>query len=152
MSGKIAYAKGSKVAGSFSLDSEISTQDNLISQIMTALEGKAAGGGSGGASVETCNIRVGVSTSALCCTYTKYDGTSISFETIVPSTISGDVGEASCYYFDLTNVVINSTIFVAQSESGTSTVTHNAELLYRWNNGRYFVTKVLGDGYVAVYD
>lgn len=41
-SGKIAYNNNGKVVGSFTLDSELSTQDNLITQIKTALEGKAA--------------------------------------------------------------------------------------------------------------
>lgn len=62
MSGKTAYADGEKVTGNFSLDSELSTQDNLISQIMTALEGKAGGGSGGGTFSEgtiTCSSEVG---------------------------------------------------------------------------------------------
>lgn len=42
LSGKTAYAKGSKVTGTFTIDSELSTQDNLISQIQTALQNKAS--------------------------------------------------------------------------------------------------------------
>jgi hypothetical protein len=49
--GETAYVNGKKIEGTFSLDSEITTQDeklvaqnNLITSVMTALEGKAAGG------------------------------------------------------------------------------------------------------------
>lgn len=40
---KIAYVKGVEVKGTFTLDSELSTQDSLISQIQTALQNKASG-------------------------------------------------------------------------------------------------------------
>lgn len=39
---------GSKITGTFSIDSELTTQDDLITQIQSALEGKAAGSGSSG--------------------------------------------------------------------------------------------------------
>lgn len=42
--GKIAYAQGRKLTGTFTIDEELNTQDDLIAQIVTALEGKAAGG------------------------------------------------------------------------------------------------------------
>lgn len=38
LSGKTAYAKGSKVTGTFSLDEEMTTQDELLAQIAEALE------------------------------------------------------------------------------------------------------------------
>jgi len=45
MSGKeLIDSKGSKVTGTFTIDSELSTQDSLIAQIQAALEGKASGG------------------------------------------------------------------------------------------------------------
>lgn len=43
MSGETAYVNGSKVTGTFTIDSELSTQDDLISQIQTALQNKASG-------------------------------------------------------------------------------------------------------------
>jgi hypothetical protein len=53
MSGKTAYINGEKVTGTFSIDAEITAQeekiaeqDAIIANLMTALEGKAAGGGS----------------------------------------------------------------------------------------------------------
>lgn len=47
MSGETAYVNGSKVTGTFSIDSELDAQDGLIAQIQSALEGKAAGGSGG---------------------------------------------------------------------------------------------------------
>lgn len=44
LQGETAYADGQKITGTFTLDNELTTQDNLIAQIQTALEGKAAGG------------------------------------------------------------------------------------------------------------
>lgn len=38
-----AYVDGKKLTGTFTIDSELTTQDNLISQIQTALQGKAGG-------------------------------------------------------------------------------------------------------------
>ena len=42
------YAGGKKKTGTFTIASEISSQDGLISAIKTALQGKASGGGGGG--------------------------------------------------------------------------------------------------------
>jgi hypothetical protein len=42
--GKTAYANDEKIIGTFSLDAEITTQDDIISQIQNALEGKTIGG------------------------------------------------------------------------------------------------------------
>lgn len=54
MSGITAHNKaGNKITGTFTLDSEMSAQDTLIANIKTALEGKAAGGGSGGGEIVT---------------------------------------------------------------------------------------------------
>lgn len=47
LNGKTAYAKGEKITGTFTIDNELITQDNLISQIQTALQNKAAGGSGG---------------------------------------------------------------------------------------------------------
>lgn len=46
LSGVTSHDKsGQPVTGTFTIDNELTTQDNLIAQIQTALEGKAAGGG-----------------------------------------------------------------------------------------------------------
>lgn len=43
------------------INNEVSSQTDLISQIVTALAGKGSGGGSSGASVETCTVTLEVS-------------------------------------------------------------------------------------------
>lgn len=57
MSGETAYVNGSKVTGTFSIDSELSTQDDLIAQIKSAVDSLPEAG-SGGGSVETCTVTV----------------------------------------------------------------------------------------------
>lgn len=42
LQGETAYVKGNKVTGSFTIDSELNTQDSLIDQIQTALQHKAS--------------------------------------------------------------------------------------------------------------
>ena len=59
--GETAYANGEKVTGTFTIDDELGDQISLISQIQSALEGKAAGGGSsGGGNIETCTVTVNI--------------------------------------------------------------------------------------------
>lgn len=55
--GETAYSNGEKITGTFTIDNELTTQDNLISQIQTALEGKAIGGGNT-ASYDTCTVNI----------------------------------------------------------------------------------------------
>lgn len=59
MSGETAYVNGSKITGTFTLDTELSAQDDLISQISSAVNNlpDIDSGGSGG-SVETCTLQI----------------------------------------------------------------------------------------------
>ena len=41
---KTAYVDGEKITGTFTIDSELNSQDNLLTQIEAAIENKAAGG------------------------------------------------------------------------------------------------------------
>ena len=53
LQGETAYVDGEKVTGTFTIDNELTTQDNLITQIQTALEGKAGGSSSEDVTSET---------------------------------------------------------------------------------------------------
>lgn len=75
------------------LNTELSTQDSLIAQIMTALEGKTAGGG---AALESVTVRLG--TGAILLTYYSTDGTA---KTVPINATNGSV----------TDVVKNSVCF-----------------------------------------
>lgn len=55
MSGETAYVNGSKVTGTFTIDNELATQDNLIAQIQSALFGKAVGDG---VDIELCEVKL----------------------------------------------------------------------------------------------
>lgn len=41
--GKTAYARGEKITGTFTIDNELTAQDDLLAQIKIVLQGKAAG-------------------------------------------------------------------------------------------------------------
>lgn len=60
MSGETAYVNGSKITGTFSIDSELNTQDDLIAQIQATVDSlPEAGSGSGGsASYDTCTLQI----------------------------------------------------------------------------------------------
>jgi hypothetical protein len=104
--------EGNKVTGTFTIDSELSTQDNLISQIQAALVGKAVGGESGGSSggstLETCTVTISPHGPAL-------PG--------MPST-------GKLYYIDSTGALI-----ITSSYSTISAVKNSIMLIYQSGDG-----------------
>lgn len=50
-------------SGSEDLDTELTTQENLISQLSTILDSKASGGGSDGEGIPTCTVKITIDAS-----------------------------------------------------------------------------------------
>lgn len=115
--GETAYANGEKITGNFTINDEVADQISLISQIKSALEGKATGGGGS----ETIK-----------CTLTSYSGQ-------VPNTVMlyylGADGESHLLNsWDGTTIEIeiikNSLMFGYLFGYNTSKITGNAEKVY----------------------
>lgn len=51
-----AYVNGTKVTGTFTIDNEVNTQEDLLAELQTALAGKIAG--SGNTNIETCTVNI----------------------------------------------------------------------------------------------
>lgn len=104
------YTTGAVTVGAipseYIVGSEITAQDTLISNILTALEGKAAGGG--GASVKTCTIILNADSDAYItrCGYTwvSDNGDTTSSHLTLPGTKGEDI--------TLNNVVCGSFVYV----------------------------------------
>ena len=62
MNGETAYVNGNKITGTFSIDNELTTQDDLIAQIQAAVDNlPEAGSGDSGVTIETVTGTVGAS-------------------------------------------------------------------------------------------
>lgn len=104
LSGKTAYVNDERVTGSFTLDTELTEQDNLISQLGAILDEKSAGGG---VSIDTCTIR-------LVCNESKiYSYSYLSYKDGVfsPVTMTNE-GSAQALDVTLTDVICAGHIYI----------------------------------------
>ena len=129
-------AEGKKVTGTFSLDSELATNTDLISQITTALEGKAAGGGG---NVETCTVEISGQPETGSAYYSN------GLELVRHS--------GSFYPGDILTVAKNSIIIIftgSMALLNDISIT-NGEVLYFNEFGEMAAVAVYGDGIMSIY-
>lgn len=102
---------GAVKTGTFTLASELTTQDSLIAQIKTALQGKAAGGSAG---VSTCSVRCDLPYSEIYAIfYSAMENGQITtkIKTYHDNIAKEDDDEMIIgYYVELADVVVGSTI------------------------------------------
>jgi ribosomal protein L31 len=117
-----AYVNGTKVTGTFTIDSEVNTQEDLLTELQTALNGKIGGSGSG--NIETCIVSVEGGSHAF------YTG--IENNVIIAKRFPANSLESSSS-FSIPDCICNSSICVYDNSSATTqTITSiSAELLYR---------------------
>ena len=133
MKDKTAYVNGSKVTGSFTIDSEINTVDSLVSQIATALQGKAAGGGSGGGAVEMCTATLRLSFTGMRVVMYQSNGeiihrsgSAMAFGSMSPSVDKGSViCVASMEGTTLSSVTYNSATNLAKTAATAAYIVVN---------------------------
>ena len=126
-----AYVNGTKVTGTFTIDSEVNTQEDLLAELQTALNGKIGGGGSGGGDTETCTVSVEGGTHAF---YTGIENSVITAKRFPVNNLE------SSSSFSITDCICNSAVYVYDSSSSTTEIitSTNAELLYREAHSQIF--------------
>lgn len=107
-SGKTAYTADGKVTGSFTIEEEITTQTDLISDIQTTLQNKAAG--SGGGALETCSIGLTISTAL------SYD------LTVILTTLENGVLKPKYHKFEYETAKANDSITIENVVCGSTIV------------------------------
>lgn len=138
LSGVTSHDKsGQPVTGTFTIDNELTTQDNLIAQIQTALEGKAAGGGGSTEDLDAIITELETKAATLNTTLTNKaagggGGAGVESCTVRFTSLGDDYSiDYSC-----TNGVFNTTPATAGKEKVITDVQKNTIMIF-WGMGFY---------------
>jgi hypothetical protein len=126
--GETAYVDGEKVTGTFTIEDELTTQDSLISQIQTTLNGKAAAGGSiNPDDIGTCTVTIDTeSTYRTVVTFTALENGTLKPKDIILR--DADIGNLSSAVAE--NILCGSAITIVCSEILLSCETQDITLKY----------------------
>lgn len=115
--------EGAAKTGTFTIDSELTEQDSLLTELEAALEGKAAGGGET-TTYDTCTVQINVEQGYLYGYAAKcFDGQSVNNNTILQATNLGAT--------QIKNVVCNSVLCVfSKVNMGDITVSNATNLAF----------------------
>jgi hypothetical protein len=149
LQGETAYVNGEKVTGTFSIDDELSTQDDLISQLQSVVDELPEAGGS----IETAIVEIS-STDA-----SEIGAVFITYENGVSKPeifhIEAAYGDSDTF----PNVVIGSYIYITLGQDNGYMVTHLegslkivSEFTFYGETTRIIVIEVNGDGSIEFPD
>lgn len=127
-----AYVNGTKVTGTFTIDNEVNTQEDLLAELQTALNGKTAGGSSEG-NIETCSVTIEGLTHARYVSYTKLENGLITAKSI-------NINSVTSNSVTITECVCNSCLCVIYQNTYTTAATSQAELLSSYSS--YYSFKI----------
>lgn len=136
------YANGQKVTGTFTIEDEVSEQENLIAQIASALEGKAAGGGSV-ENIEVVDVTIYVENNLPI--DAQYTGKTTN-DTIVFLSWNSESYHTNYH----TCHVVKETMFTVLSEDNTLNYTTSGEVYDYLVADNFIVFEIYGDGTITI--
>lgn len=124
---------GNTVTGTFTIDNEVNTQEDLLAELQTALNGKIGGSGSG--NIDTCIVTIEGVSHIPYISYTKLENGLITAKSMHIN-ISDSVTILDC--------ICNSCLCIIELNTQATVTTSQAELLSSYND-QFYSFKITAD-------